>query len=81
MHRSSQLIDDLIEMARAQQEELYAYRRANHKANTTVGDTTLLFHLQALKDLIQEESTPPNTIKLDGKEFQVSYGTPPFSPP
>jgi hypothetical protein len=77
MLRSLHLIDDLIEIAKAQQEELYAYRKAAHKALKTVGDTSLLFHLQTLKELIQEESKMPSTVVLDGKSFEVSLGKTP----
>lgn len=77
MNRQLILLDQIIEMAEQQEEELKKYYIMIHKASKTLGDSALLFYLKALKDLIIEENksvTPATPVVLDGKTYQVAVG-------
>lgn len=58
------LVDQLIEMAKAQESELRMYRFAHHKGSKTLGEGALLFHLKQLKPML-EEFDKKNQVRLD----------------
>ena len=86
MTKELQLLDQIIEMAEAQEKELKQANLALHKASRTVGDGALLVHLRFLTELMKAEASAPmpTTIQLGDKNFTVCLGsvanTPFYSP-
>lgn len=74
LDRSLVLLDQIIEMAQAQEVELNTCRLAQHKALLTVGEGALLHHLKLLKELLEKEATLPEQVILKEKAFTVSRG-------
>ena len=56
MKRSSTLLDQIIEKAALDDEEHKKQMLAQNKAQKTVGQSWMIFHLLELKKIIKEES-------------------------
>jgi hypothetical protein len=83
MTRSLELLDQILEMAKAQAKELDDYNILRHKALRTLGENAVVYHLGVLKELITKESSgelPDPTVNLGGKILQVSFGDEPTPP-
>lgn len=55
MEQILSLIDDLIEMEKARDAEYKAMAIKAHKASQSMGESGLLFHLKALRELAEKE--------------------------
>ena len=72
MTKELQLLDQIIEMAEAQQKELNELNLKLHRASKTLGDTALVYYLGVLKELLT--SQPTKTLDLKGKTLTVALG-------
>ena len=62
MNKSLQLLEQIIELAKAKDESWKQIHRQLHQASQSIGEDTIVFHLQQLKELIQEESQTGNAF-------------------
>jgi hypothetical protein len=70
-----QLLDQIIEMAEAQEKELKSAYLALNKASWTVGELALLHYLKVLKELLASQpKTDWDKIALDNKTLHVALG-------
>jgi len=71
------LLDQIISLAEQQDKEWKAINLAKHKASQTIGDSALIFHLNALKELINREEAG-ETIRaienIDGRSYFIALG-------
>jgi len=75
MSTSLTLLDQIIEIAQAQEKELNKANLLLHKASRTVGESALLYHLKLLRQLLEsEEGKLPSRMKLGDKDMMVSLG-------
>jgi hypothetical protein len=75
MKKSLELLEQILEIANAQEQELNAAYIKQHKALRTLGESSLLFHLKALKELIIEEAKAgkfEESVDIRGKNFLVA---------
>ena len=72
--KALQLLDQIIEMSKAQDKELDECNLKLHRASRTIGQSAALFHLFKLKELLNESPTIPNSVTFSDKTFQVSLG-------
>ena len=74
-NKAIQLLDQIIEMAKAQDKELNECNLKLHRASRTVGQSAVLFHLLQLKELLNQSPIIPNTITLGNKQLIISTGS------
>lgn len=75
MNRVLELLDQIIELAEEQEKALNQANIALHRASRTVGESSVLFHLKALRELIVKETLSSGPIKLGNKSFDIAIGT------
>ena len=80
LNNSLQLLDQIIEMAQAQEKFLKEANLKLNKATRTLGESSLVYHLKILRTLIQEEDKVPSQIKLGEKNFAVCLASHSFNP-
>lgn len=82
MNQSLTLLNQIIEMAEAQEIELKKAHLLQHKATRTLGESALLFHLKELLKLLQQECNAfPPVIQVGEKTLNVALGNEePLSP-
>lgn len=67
------LLDQIIEIAKAQEETLKALYIQTHQAAKAVGDGPLIFHLHRLRELLGTDVLN-DPVVLDGETLDVAYG-------
>jgi hypothetical protein len=72
------LIDQLILMEEFRDNEHKKLMLAQHKGAAAVGESSMMFHLKALRGaVVEKQATMPATITINGKTFDVSVGKTP----
>ena len=74
MEQALNLLQQIITMAEEQDKIVKQYYLMTHKALKTVGDSSLVFHLNSLKELLSAHDCFGANVVLNGKELQVSLG-------
>jgi len=67
------LLDQIIEIAKSQEEILKTLYIQTHQASKAVGDGSLIFHLHKLRELLVSLGKD-DPVVLDGETLNVSYG-------
>jgi len=74
MNQQLELLNQIIEMAQAQEQELKDLYLKVNKASKTVGETSVLFYLKRLKELMEQQGQIPERLVIDGHGMDVSFG-------
>jgi hypothetical protein len=77
MKQALDLLNQIIEMAQQQDEDLKELNILKHRANRTVGEGIVVFHLKALKELLEKEIQSNkfgDSVTFGKNTFQVSLG-------